>query len=322
MCILMPYFKFFNFNINNFYNCVLIQEDQTMDESAQTFTLSKEPRLERIYNPIFEDIFVRYADLAEGQPFYHTHNVCEIYLLLKGEINYYINQKCFRLQAGTLLFIQPGEYHRCELVDPTVYERYVINISNKYLDLHSTVHTNLSDCFFNRPQGEPNITTLDERQIKDLLNLFESLLNLKTSKEYGQDILTISYLLQLLVKINLLFLNQKTMEIPDIMPPLVRETLEYIDEHLLEHITLQDLSAHLYHNSTYISRRFKKITGLSIQQYILRRKIYIAQSFLQEGKSVTESCALSGFSDYSNFSKVFKKVVGVSPKKYSLDYLQ
>lgn len=292
-----------------------------MNESTATFTLSREPRLERIYNPIYEDIFVRYSDLVDGQPFYHTHNVCEIYLLLEGELNYYISQKCFRLSAGSLLFIQPGEYHRSELVEPTVYKRYVINISNKYLDMYSTAHTNLSKCFFDRPQGEPNIAHLDEEQVKELLNLFESLFALKDGKEYGQDILMVSYLLQLLVKINILFLSQQDLEVADIMPPLVSGTLKYIDEHLTDRFTLQDLSDHLYHNGTYISRQFKKITGLSIQQYILRRRIYLAQKLLQEGRPVSEACTFSGFHDYSNFSKLFKHIVGVSPKKYSLDNL-
>lgn len=290
-----------------------------MNENIQTLTLSKEYKLERIYNPILEDIFVRYSDLTDGQPFYHTHNVCEIYLLLNGEINYYISQRCFRLKSGSLLFIQPGEYHRCELINQTIYERYVINISNKYLDLYSTAHTNLSNCFFNRPHKEPNIVTLQTEQIQDLLDLFEFILNLKNSNNYGHDILTVSYLLQLLVKINLLFLSQRELMLPDIMPPLVSETLKYIEEHLLDEISLRDLSTHLFYNGTYISRCFKKITGLSIQQYILRRKIYLAQCQLQKGKSVSESCMNSGFKDYANFSKVFKKIVGVSPKKYALE---
>lgn len=289
-----------------------------MKNNTQTYTLGKEPKLERIYNPILEDIFIRYSEQAEGQPFYHTHNVCEIYLLLKGEVNYYIDQRCFRLVPGTLLFIQPGEYHRVELVNPDVYERYTINISNRCLDMHSTIHTDLSACFFNRPQDEPNIARLDETQTGELLNLFHSLLSLKDSREYGQDILTVSYLLQLLVKINLRFLSSREEYIPDIMPPLVRNTMQYIDDHLLESISLQELSDNLYHNSTYISRRFKTITGLSIQQYIIRKKIYLAQRYLLEGKSVTESCSLSGFNDYSHFSKIFKKLAGVSPKKYSL----
>lgn len=293
-----------------------------MEKAAQTFILSKETKLERIYDPILEDIFVRYADNIEGQAFYHTHNVCEIYLLLDGELNYFISEKCFRIKPGTLLFIQPGEYHRCELVSSDVYKRYVINISNKYLDMYSTAHTNLSDCFFNRPIGEPNISFLNDTQIQVLLDLFESLLSLKGHREYGQDIMMVSYLLQLLVKINLLFQNNRDANIPNIMPPLVSETIRYIDEHLLEPISLADLSDCLYHNSTYISRQFKKITGLPIQQYIIRRRIYLAQKYLQEGKSVSECCMLSGFSDYSHFSKIFKRIVGVPPKQYSLDVLQ
>ena len=138
--------------------------------------------------------------------------------------------------------------------------------------------------------------------------------------EYGHDCLCHAYILQLLVKINQLNKHLNRQMLPDIMPPLVSQTLKYIDSHLTEELSLQALSNELFHNGVYISRCFKKVTGLSIQQYMFKKRIQLSQKYLKEGKSVTESCALAGFNNYSNFSRSFSQSVGMSPKKYQSMY--
>lgn len=281
-----------------------------------------EEYIERIYNPISEDLFIRYSDKLEGQSFYHTHNGYELYCLVDGTVNYYIDQQCYRIVPGTIIGISPGEYHRVEILDNKVYKRFVINISSRYLDTHSTPHTNLAECFQKRSCNKPNIVVLTQKQTEELLELYNSLLDLKYKTGYGQDVTTSSYVLLLLVKVNLFFSNNEDIPIPNVMPPLVNRAIGYINEHLLESFSLEELSEELFYNGTYISRKFKSITGLSIQQYILRKRIYLAQNHLSAGKSVTESCILSGFSDYPNFSKAFKKYVGLSPKQYQLKILE
>lgn len=64
------------------------------------------------------------------------------------------------------------------------------------------------------------------------------------------------------------------------MPRLIQDTMMYIEEHLAEEITLSDLSAVFFHNGTYISRCFKGVTGLTISQYILYKRISLAQKYL------------------------------------------
>ncbi len=58
------------------------------------------------------------------------------------------------------------------------------------------------------------------------------------------------------------------------MPKLVMRTFQYIDDHLTEEINLSTLEKELHYNGTYISRYFKKITGITLQQYIIAQKNY------------------------------------------------
>lgn len=273
---------------------------------------------ERIYNPIPKDVFVRYSDKLEGQDFYHMHNVSELYLLVSGEVLYYVNKRRFKLSPGSLLFMVPNEYHRVEMLTPDTYERFVLNISTQYLETHSTPFTNLSECFTHRNNDYPNLAFLDNHQLEEIKLLLNNLIDLTTDNSYGQDVTTTAILLLLMVKVNQLFISNRNVKLPNTMPSLISRAIQYLDDHILDTFSLDDLANELFYNGTYISRKFKATTGLTIQQYILRKRIHMAQNYLQEGKSVTDSCMLSGFGEYTNFSRRFKEYIGVSPKQFQL----
>ena len=124
-----------------------------------------------------------------------------------------------------------------------------------------------------------------------------------------------AYLKLIMTKLTLKYNNSPTMNLPNIMPEIVKKTFEYIDKHLTEEITLSTLEEAIHHNGTYISRCVKKFSGLSIQQYIIAKKIALACKLLREGYSPSDACFMSGFNNYSNFSRTFAKYVGKSPKQ-------
>ncbi|MNI52906.1 HTH-type transcriptional activator Btr [compost metagenome] len=101
------------------------------------------------------------------------------------------------------------------------------------------------------------------------------------------------------------------------MPELVRKTMDYIEAHLGQNITLEQLAGIFHLNSTYISRQFKKHTGLTLRSYILDRRVSLAKSYLSEGLSITEACYQSGFSDYANFIRSFTRIAGISPGRFA-----
>ncbi len=252
------------------------------------------------------------------QPYYHQHDGFEIYLFLNGNATYYIEHHCARLEKGSLFFTRPGELHRVECSNEIPYERVTINIRPAVLTALSTGTTNLAQCLHTTASGLDNILLLNNQTINEFLLLTSQLqryLNLKPGT-YGRDLMINCYLSQILYRVNILFLERPYTDAIDIMPPFVKSAMEFIDQNLTKNITMADICAHVHHNADYISRSFKKITGTSTQQYIIFKRIQLAQKYIAAGKSLNDACCLAGFNDYSNFARTFKKQIGLSPKDY------
>ena len=246
---------------------------------------------------------------------YHRHDAYEIFLFIRGDTNNYVEQACYRLAHGDLIIMNPDELHRVVCSDLHVYERICINIKKTVIEKLSSERTNLFECFEMRPYGEKKIIRLSKDQINHYVRLADDIENLLHNSVYGSDVLVKAYLSQLLVLINSLY-KDSTYKPTNIMSDLIRDTMLYIKNHIEEPIYLDHLSKHFYLNGTYISREFKKYTGLTLRSYILGERIAQSKSLLCEGKNVSEACFLAGFSDYSNFIRSFTKIVGVSPGIY------
>lgn len=93
---------------------------------------------------------------------------------------------------------------------------------------------------------------------------------------------------------------------------------EYIEENLTNPISLQDISEVSSLSKYHVYDSFKRVYGKTPHQYINAVKIDRSKALLEKGSlSVAEIAAMLGFSDYSVFSKLFKKINGVAPSKFS-----
>ncbi|CAH1199368.1 MULTISPECIES: AraC family transcriptional regulator [Paenibacillus] len=268
------------------------------------------------YDPIQPELlYLHRITTYKLETSYHRHNAYEIYLFLRGHVHFYVENRCYHMQRGDLLVMSPKEMHRAFILDETEYERITINLKKTYLYQLSTASTNLSSCFDCRRKGEGNMIHLDDDRLDQITYWTNRIEESLSSDAYGADVKTNAAIAQLLVLINVWFRNN-SFEPHDIMPDLVRKTMDYIDEHITQDITLGKLAEAFYMNSTSISRQFKKHTGLTLRSYILSRRIELAKFLLSDGMSITDACFQSGFGDYANFIRSFTKMVGISPGKY------
>lgn len=81
-------------------------------------------------------------------------------------------------------------------------------------------------------------------------------------------------------------------------------------------ISVEQIAQDLGLNRSYLSRLFKQEYKCSVQEYLIRTRIAQAITFLNMGHDVQLVSSRVGYTDASNFSKIFKKYTGVSPQKY------
>lgn len=92
----------------------------------------------------------------------------------------------------------------------------------------------------------------------------------------------------------------------------------YLDQHPEESLSLDELAERFALSRRVLTRDFRRLTGRSIKQYQLERRIHVARSILSTSQpmALKEIAAALGFSDAFHFSRVFKREVGMSPSEF------
>lgn len=93
----------------------------------------------------------------------------------------------------------------------------------------------------------------------------------------------------------------------------VASVKSYIDTLYMQPLRVEEIAGRLSLDRRYLSRIFRERVGMSIQEYIVAVRIEEAKRLLAQGYGVAETAHLCGYEDSPNFSKMFKREVGVSP---------
>lgn len=97
----------------------------------------------------------------------------------------------------------------------------------------------------------------------------------------------------------------------------VYKVIEYIRANYYKKISLDEIARYVNFSKTYLSRIFKEETGENISMYINKIRIEKAKLLLSDkGTSLVDVANMVGFEDQSYFTKVFKAITGIPPKKY------
>ena len=97
-------------------------------------------------------------------------------------------------------------------------------------------------------------------------------------------------------------------------PDYVNKVIGYINAEYAGDIKIDKIAESLKLNRKYLARIFKERCGLSMKEYLKRKRLTEGRALLEKGYNVTEAAALSGYSDAFAFSKAFKAFFGKSPK--------
>jgi two-component system response regulator YesN len=97
----------------------------------------------------------------------------------------------------------------------------------------------------------------------------------------------------------------------------VYQVKQYIQEHLDEKFDRIEIAEHVHLNPAYLSRLFRRETGETLSDYILALKMNLAKELLRNSnKPISEISNEAGYSNFSHFTKTFKKMFAVNPQAY------
>lgn len=97
----------------------------------------------------------------------------------------------------------------------------------------------------------------------------------------------------------------------------IKEAQKYINEHYASNISLEEVSAIIGFNATYLSTIFKKESGMNFLEYVTITRIKSAKQLLADSKKSTLDISHEvGYCDFKHFTKQFKKVTGLTPSEY------
>lgn len=248
----------------------------------------------------------------------HIHDCYEIYYSISGGKQFLIDNKFYSISPGDVFVINQYESHYITQIEECVHERIVLSVHPDYLKELNRGETDLNRCFSDREPGFSHKVSLSKEQQRDFLYLVNKIGN---ANDYAHDVIETAAFMELMVLLNKAYSGplHKDSNGTEIVHynPQVDEILSYINRNITEPIKIEDLAVTFHMSDSYICRIFKAATGTTVNKYITARRISIAKSVLNEGKSVQETYEESGFSDYSSFFKAFTKAVGISPKKYA-----
>ncbi|WP_300283285.1 AraC family transcriptional regulator [uncultured Subdoligranulum sp.] len=259
----------------------------------------------------------RYRSTYMNEVELHHHDFYEVYLLLRGRVEYIVENHIYRMRPGDWMLTSPLELHQARIVtDADAYERFVLWIARPYLDRLSTPRTSLTRCFDTSVANHTNLLRLPGAAGAQMRASIERLCSLRTSKEYGSDLLAQGALVELMIG-----LNRAAEERGDARPAgtsdqVVDAVLHYINEHYSETLTLDQLAEKFFISKYHLLRKFDAQVGTTVHRYILQKRLLNAKQLLAGGVPPNEVCQYCGFGDYANFYRAFKAEYNQTPRQY------
>ncbi len=257
-----------------------------------------------------------YSDLHFHTLPAHTHDYYEFYLFLEGDLELEISGHGKTLRPGDMVLVPPGVPHHAIMHDSdTPYRRFVLWISKDYaarLLRETPDYVFLMQraaiagrCYYHFHEAE--FSSIQTRMLRLLDELH--------SNRYGRAAAVTLALNDLILYMNRV-IYEREHPVTAGSGDLMQELTLYIDGHLTEDLSLDLIARNLNLSKYYLAHYFKDSLGISIHQYITKKRLQGCSEAIAAGADITKTFDEYGFRDYSSFYRCFRKEYGMSPREY------
>ncbi len=245
------------------------------------------------------------------------HDECEVFLLLSGNVTYRIEGQAFALQAGDMFIVPPNRLHTRVLTGNEPYERMVLHFNPDLLPQIQDLDV-LS--FSKRANEYSYVLSKDIVQKSNVIDSIYEIKELCRAEDKYRDLRLIAAITKMTETLNELaseMINHRTIALRSTKNNISYLCIEYINAHLEEKLSAEQLSKALNISASHLQSVFKKEIGLSLHKYILTQKMQLAKTLLHQGLPAQEVAHMLGYEYYATFHQAYRRICKTAPRTYS-----
>ena len=237
----------------------------------------------------------------------HSHEYYELYFLLEGEREVFIENKMFVMPKNTLAVVPPYSMHKTA---GGPYKRININVSSSLLsDYESDFLKKISRCF--AVEIEKNYL----KTVTQILNIGAEVQTQSLPQKQETLLCFAKTVIQLLARQKLTPVSCVSAAFPSKkVSSDVLKIIYYINTNFTRNITLKEISNKFYISKMTLCKQFKDVMHCGVMKYVTSLRINKAKELLiNTDYSMDDIAARCGFSSANYFGLAFKKDTGMSP---------
>lgn len=262
----------------------------------------------------FEIYYYNDTSLTKVSP--HAHNYYEFYFFLEGDVSMQIDDKRYPLSSGDIVLIPPHILHSPVIHSVKLpYRRFVFWISQEYCNHLTSISPDYVYLMQYALTNHDYIFHNDRIAFHSIQSKILRLIEEMQSDRFGRSVQIPLCVDDLILHLNRLIHEQKNPTRSRGGQSLYQNVCTFIEEHLDEDLSLERIASEYFVSKYHISHVFKDNFGLSIHQYITKKRLARCREAIIGGMNITEAYQTFGFGDYSSFFRAFKKEYGCSPKE-------
>ena len=243
----------------------------------------------------------------------HYHMHYEIYYQLSGDRYYFIKDKTYYVEEGTLVWLHPTDIHKTITASTQAGERILINFQKEFLSSMTRLEQSVLLGCFEDKNRVLKLNLLEQKEIETLLHKM-----LKENKDmlYSKILLSECLLLSNRYLKNIKSKGDNPAD-TSVKYERVTKIARYLNDHYNEKLTLESVAKTFYISPYYLSRTFKAGTGFNFIHYLNYIRISHAKELLQTtDMSIIHISGKAGYENITHFNRVFKEIEGITPSNY------
>jgi AraC-like DNA-binding protein len=236
----------------------------------------------------------------------HSHECFSIGAITQGRSSYLNEKARERVEAGTLVLMNPGDVHACNPLEGQSWSYRMFYVDVPWL----TELQQQAGFSRNQPLRAFSLILSRDPLLYQGLNRLYELLDDARAETLDKHCALLEFFGELQRRLD------PAPDRPRADNPRIRLAAEFIRAHCTEALKLEDICAAAGLSPSYLTRSFRRRYGMTPHAYLINSRIQYAQARLRRGGEIAEVALAAGFADQAHLQRTFKQLLAATPGQY------